>query len=126
MIHITFFICFTDNNQSKSCSIKSCSSYPILYCSAHFQHSPGFIHIIHSVYHIPFTFSIRCHLRPQALKTIHFRYRFAQYHMHSTHIYIPRPPHNFTHTTFILNFLLYHIQPNSLASLHNFSYKSPL
>ena len=46
---------------------------PIFYCVAHFlalcrPHIPH----IHSVYHIEFISSIRCHLRPQALKTIYF------------------------------------------------------
>ena len=36
-----------------------------------FQCSSSSIPLIHSVYHIPFTSSIGCHLRPQVLKTIH-------------------------------------------------------
>ena len=43
---------------------------PILYFSANF--SACSIPLIHSVYHIPLTTSIHCHLRPQVLKTIHF------------------------------------------------------
>ena len=51
------------------------------------------------MYHIPFTSSISCHFRPQALKTIHFLLQLAvQYHMHSTPITIPQAPHNFTLT----------------------------
>ena len=37
-----------------------------------FQRSPSSIPLIDSVYQIPFTSSIGCHLRPQVLKTIHF------------------------------------------------------
>ena len=43
--------------------------YPQSFISQHtFQHSPGFIPLIYSAYHIPFTSSIRCHLRSQVLK----------------------------------------------------------
>ena len=42
-----------------------------------FQRSPCSIPLIHSVYHIPLTSSIICHLRSQVFKTIHFLQRFA-------------------------------------------------
>ena len=39
--------------------------------------SPRSTLLIHSVYHIPFTSSISCHLRPQVLGIIHFLERFS-------------------------------------------------
>ena len=45
---------------------------PLPYWSAHFSQLPYFIPHIHSVNHITFTSSIRCHLRLLVLKIIHF------------------------------------------------------
>ena len=42
-----------------------------------FQRSPSSIPLIHSVYHIPFTSSISCHLRSQELISIHFLQQFT-------------------------------------------------
>ena len=42
-----------------------------------FQRSPRSIPLIHSVYHIPYTTSIRCHSRLQVLEIMHFLLRLA-------------------------------------------------
>ena len=45
--------------------------WPILYCSANFSALPTLYAPHSSMYHIPFTAYIRCHLRPHVLKAIY-------------------------------------------------------
>ena len=79
------------------------------------QHSLLFIPLIHSVHHITFTSSLRCHLQPHVFKTIHFaiqspmssRPKFT----HGEHL-ITFLIHTFTH-----NYFISHSLPNTLTQL---------
>ena len=81
------------------------------------QHYP-----IHSVYHIPFTSSIGCHLRPQVHKTIHFS-NGSPYSITCIRSPLLYLEHLITLLLpiFTLNFLLSHTLPNSLTNLHKSS-----